>query len=138
MNFEEKIKKLYPTARSITEAKKKYSSWAIMAKAIGVPESCLYTHRSSLGMVRKAKKAAAKELKSFADRLTSAQIDENIKKLVKGQSKNTVTKYKIVALEAFRKDQRGYNGLQLIGVESGSTWGQARRNVPYAISGRGL
>ena len=128
MKINEKLLELYPTAKSLTEAKSKFPSWAAMAKKIGFTTSSIYEHRKVLGM-EIAKANAKKGTKSFADRLTAPEIDANIAKLIQGRSKNIVTTYRIINEEAFEQDQRGYENLELISTEHGSNWGQVSHKV---------
>jgi hypothetical protein len=134
MKIAEKLLQLFPTIESLAEAKSKFPSWDAMARGIGLSKNSIYNHRKVLGMAI-AKANAKKGTKSFADRLTTAEIDANIAKLIQGRSKNIVTCYKITNLEAFNKDVCGQEGLELIGTEHGSNWGQVSHKVS-AIKGR--
>lgn len=124
----EKLHQLYPTPAPMLEVRKRYQSWSAMARGIGVSKDSLYQHRKALG-IDKAKGSAIKDENSYADRLTVAQIDENFQQLIKGESKNVVTRYRITDLEAFKQDQRGYAGLELVNTEQGTTWNQVSHKV---------
>lgn len=123
MRVSEKLLNLFPTPESITEMKKNYPTWKAMAKAAGISENSLYDHRRALGM-EMADGNAKKKGRFFADYLTMPQIDENIQQLIKGESRNVVTTYKITDFKKFDQDPCGYEGLALVGIEHGSTWQQ--------------
>lgn len=136
MLVSEKLLKLFPTPESILEIKKNYSSWKAMCNAVGISENSLYDHRRALGM-EVSEGNAKKKGRFFADYLTMPQIDENIRELVKGESKNVVTTYRIADWEKFNQNPCGYDGLALIGTEHGSTWQQIGHRMPNAIGGSG-
>lgn len=135
MRVSEKMSILFPTPESITEMKKNYPTWEAMAKAVGISKNSLYTHRRALGM-EVSEGNARKKGRFFADYLTMPEIDENIRELVKGESKNVVTTYKITDFEKFNQDPCGYDGLALVGTKHGSTWQQIGHRTPSAILGR--
>lgn len=134
MTPSERLATLYPTPESITNARKGFTSWAAMSKALGFSKNSIFNHRKALG-AKMSNRNAKKDAKSFCDRLTAPEINANIAKLMKGESKNIVTTYKITDLEAFEQDQRGYEHLELVGSEHGGNWGQVSCKVS-AIKGR--
>lgn len=133
MKISEKLLILYPTAEDLLSARENFDSWNHMCKAISINPGTLLAHRRFLGIVEPLQKP-----KHFADKLTAGQIDSNIKEMMRGESKNVVTVYRVTDAEAFKKDQRGYENLELVGQGSGSTWGQITHGMmPNAIQGRG-
>jgi hypothetical protein len=125
-----KLEELFPTAESLTTARLKHSSWAEMSRAIGISNQSLYDYRECLDMT--GINNGIKPKSYCFD--TVKTTNELIRELIKGESKNVVTKYKIVDLELFRQNQRGYEGLELIGTEQGTTWSQVSSQMPHAVS----
>lgn len=134
MKITEKLAELYPTAQSLTTARKNYSSWEHMAKCTGVGKGSLHARRKVLGMPRETNE---KETNMFADRLTSEEIDQNIRLLLQGVSKNIVKVYGIVKPDLFYLNQRGYRGLKFIREDKGVAWNKVCHDMmPYPILGR--
>lgn len=134
MRVNEKLAEMYPTAKAMQEARKKYNSWEHMCQSIGVGHNSLYLHRRRLNMPRETNE---KESQMFAEHLTTKQIDERIKALFSGVSTNIVKVYKIVNSKIFYQDQRGYLGLRFDREEKGLSWNKINHDMmPYAIAGR--
>ena len=128
MTTPEKLLQLFPTPGSLTEVKKKYTSWKHMAKALGLSKASLYERRKVLGM-KMVNQDTNQAARYFHDQLTASEIDANIKELVQGKGENMVTCYKITNMGAFEQDQKGYDNLELVGIEEGSNWGAISHKV---------
>jgi len=127
----ERLKKLYPTAESLENARKKYKDWGHMAKALGMRAQILYDYKDKLGV---ATEKAVRKVDILA--LTAADIEKGIKKLIGDNTANVVTRYKVTD-PIFYEDTTGNNGLELVGVEKGTTFNQACRESckfpPYRV-----
>ena len=126
----DKLTELFPTPKDMDSARSKYTSWAQLARAIGISKQSLYDYKESLGMVGINNGTKPKNFCFDTVKTTN----ELIRELIKGESKNIVTKYKIVDLDLFRQNQRGYEGLELVGTEQGTTWSRVSSQMPHAIS----
>ena len=126
----DKLTELFPTPKDMEEARSKYTSWAQMARATGISQQSMYDYREYLGMTGINNGVKPKNFCFDTVKTT----DELIRELIKGESKNIVTKYKIVDLELFRQNQRGYEGLELVGTEQGTTWSRVSSKMPHAVS----
>lgn len=127
----DRLTELYPTQEAMLKAREKYTSWAQMAKAIGISKASLYEYRSFLGMKMEI---GGKKPNNFC-LANQKETDDLIKKLMQGESKNVVTVYEIVS-PIFYQNPRGYNGLKYSRIEQGMTWG-ALKHMASAIGGRG-
>lgn len=126
----DKLTELFPTPKDMDTARNKYTSWAQLARAIGISKQSLYDYKEFLGMVGIANGTKSKNFCFDTVKTT----DELIRDLIKGESKNIVTKYKIVDLELFRQNQRGYEGLEFVCTEQGTTWSRVSSQMPHAVS----
>lgn len=121
-----RLRQLFPTISALQKAKAPYTTWAHLAKALGVSRESIYGYKRELGM--------EKEIKTKVPKLLdNREINANVKELVGPVSRNIVTVYKIVDLEAFKRDQRGYEGLEYDRTEQGRTWGEIGHMTPNSM-----
>lgn len=128
MQIKDKLAKLYPTVEDIESDRAHHKSWSQLAKAIGVTKHSLEAHRRILGISPEKKGTKSKQ---FAT-VTHKSMDEIIKEMVGEESKNIYSKYKVVD-PIFYKDMRGYQGLEFVGVEQGTTWRSVSGLLPSAL-----
>lgn len=129
-SVKEKLSEIFPTSESLNAARLKHTSWAEMARAIGINKQSLYDYREYLGMTGANNGVKQKNFCFDTVKVT----DSLIKELLQGESKNIVTKYKITDPAAFYANPCGNDGLELIGTEKGTTWSQVSGQMPHAVS----
>lgn len=134
MTPKQKLSELYPTALDIERDRQHYPSWAQMAKTIGVGIQALYDYRVSLKMATNKPKSIRPPASKSVRNKKETDITANIKALVGGESKNVVTKYKIVDHETYFKNPCGMDGLEFVGTEHGPNWQSILHLSPSAIT----
>lgn len=117
----QKLTKLYPTLEALENARKKYRSWAQMARALGMHTQSLADYRKVVGVEKCKKLGRLKDILT----ITNDEIDQGIRKLVGDNTANVVTKYKITDPEQFYENPCRNEGLELVGVERGQAFNQA-------------
>lgn len=122
----------FPTISDIEKTRINYTSWAQMAKAIGISKASLYEYRSFLGMKMEI---GGKKPNNFC-LANKKETDDLIKALMEGKSKNIVKVYQITKPNVFYQDPRGYKGLKYVRTEQGTSWAALRHQVS-AVGGRG-